>query len=618
VPSSLRFALLACALPIAAILLPAAAQEDRVLAYTVDIADSGDADLDAAIRALSQLVALQEKAPTDAGGVLARTEGDRVRLARALESEGFFGGSIGFDLAGDPLGTPGLIERLDGMPGPIVIRLIPAPGERYRLGRIDIAATTPAEAGPVAAAMAAPFELAVGDPARAAPILAAEQILRDRLLAAGHPLAVVASREAVVFHDRREMDVAWRLAPGPAAVFAAPDVTGSERVDGDFVRQQAGRLGGIRYSPAALETARADLMRLGAFGTVRARAGDRLDALGRLPVTFAVTERPRRAIALGLGYETNYGISVRASWEHRNLFGRAERLRIEGEVARIGQGGSVGDATYRLGISLRQPGVPTPDDALTYSVGGVRERLDAYDRDAVFGSVLLERRLSPRLTWRAGPVFEVGADGPPGGTLTDYQIAGVTGGGRWDFSDNLLDPSRGWRLDASITPSISISEQQPFAPLRATGSVYFDVLGDRDTVLALRGSVGSLLGANVSTVPRYQRYYGGGGGSVRGYDYQSIGPRDDLNRPSGGAGLVELSAEWRQRVWRDLGAVAFIDAGSVSSGSAPDTSQLRVGAGLGVRYRTPIGPLRADIGVPLVKQQGNSAFGLYVGIGQAF
>lgn len=617
-PPSLRFALPALALPVAALLIPAAAQEERTLAYTVEVADSGDAGLNAAINALSQLVALRERAPTDAGGVLARAEGDRTRLARALESEGYFGGSIGFELAGEPLGAPGLAERLDAATGPIAIRLIPVAGERYRIGRIDIAATAAAEAGPVAVAATAPFDLAAGDPARAAPILAAEQTLLNRLLAAGHPLAVVAAREAVVFHDRREMELSWRFAPGPEAVFATPDVTGTERVDPDFVRQQAARLGGVRFSPAALEAARAELMRLGAFGTVRARAGERLDALGRLPVTFAVTERPRRAIAFGLGYETNYGISVRASWEHRNLFGRAERLRIEGEVARIGQGGEAGDATYRLGVSLRQPGVPTTDDALTYSVGGVRERLDAYDRDAVFGSVLLERRLSPRLTVRTGPVFELGADGPPGGTLTSYQIAGVTGGGRWDFSDNLLDPSRGWRLDASITPSVSISEQQPFAPLRATGSVYLDVLGDRFGVLALRGSVGSLLGANVSTVPRYQRYYAGGGGSVRGYDYQSIGPRDDRNRPSGGASLVELSAEWRQRLWRDLGAVAFVDAGSVTSGSAPDTRELRIGAGVGVRYRTPIGPLRADIGVPLIKQEGNSAFGLYVGIGQAF
>jgi translocation and assembly module TamA len=126
------------------------------------------------------------------------------------------------------------------------------------------------------------------------------------------------------------------------------------------------------------------------------------------------------------------------------------------------------------------------------------------------------------------------------------------------------------------------------------------------------------MGAQLADVPRHIRFYAGGGGSVRGYDYQSIGPRDERNRPSGGGSLVEASAELRQRVWGDIGAVAFVDAGSVGSGSAPEFSNLRVGAGLGLRYHTPIGPIRADVAVPLVKQQGSSNFGLYVGIGQAF
>jgi translocation and assembly module TamA len=126
------------------------------------------------------------------------------------------------------------------------------------------------------------------------------------------------------------------------------------------------------------------------------------------------------------------------------------------------------------------------------------------------------------------------------------------------------------------------------------------------------------MGAEQANVPRHQRFYAGGGGSVRGYDYQSIGPRDQFNRPSGGASLMEASLEWRQRVWGDIGAVAFVDAGSVGTGTSPDTSNLRVGAGAGLRYYTPIGPVRVDVAVPLVKQRDNSAFGLYVGIGQSF
>jgi translocation and assembly module TamA len=351
---------------------------------------------------------------------------------------------------------------------------------------------------------------------------------------------------------------------------------------------------------------------------VRTRAAEKLDAAGRLPTTFTVVERARHAIGFSAAYETNYGPSVRAYWEHRNLFGGAERLRVEAEVARIGTSGSIGEMTYRGGVTYRDPGLFGRDLTLVSNLFVIRERLEAYDRDAIGGSVLLEQRLSERLSVQAGPTVDFGSSGPPGGTLTPYQIAGFTFGGRFDGTDSLLDPSRGWRLNGAVTPSWSFSTSAPFAPLRATASAYWDVLGNRRTILAARGTVGSLMGAQVANVPRHLRFYAGGGGSVRGYDYQSIGPRDANNRPSGGGGLLEASVEWRQRVWGDIGAVAFVDAGSVGASSAPEFSNLRVGAGLGLRYFTPIGPIRADVAVPLVKQQNSSNFGLYVGIGQAF
>ncbi|MDO9708211.1 autotransporter assembly complex protein TamA [Paracraurococcus lichenis] len=593
------------------------------LPYTVEIAPTGDGRLDAALRAVSQLVSLRESAPTTAGGVLGRADGDRERLQRALQSEGYWAGTSRIAMAGTEVGDPTLGERLDAVrQRPLPIRITIDKGPQYRIASIALQADTPAGQRAVDAAAATPYGLAVGDPARAEPVLAAERTLLDRLLAAGHPLATVAGRQTTVDHDRRVMDVAWRFAPGPVAVFAAPAVEGMTRVSGDFLRAQAARIEGERYSPEALEKERQSLMALGAFGSVRARAADRLDEAGRLPVTFAVTERPRHALGVNLAYETNYGPSVRVYWEHRNLFGRAERLRLEAEIARLGTNGGLDQSTYRIGGTYRDPAVfglnIGPDWAFIGSLYGLRERLEAYDRDAVTFSALLERRFSERLTGNIGPVLDFGSSGPPGGTLTPYQIAGVQVGGRWDAADSLLDPARGWRVNGTLTPSWSFRESTPFAPLRITGSTYWDVLGDRRTILAARGSLGSLLGADLPNVPRHVRFYAGGGGSVRGYDYQSIGPRDALNRPSGGASLVEASLELRQRIWGDIGGVAFVDAGSVGTSSAPDTSNLRFGAGLGLRYYTAIGPIRADIAVPLVKQRDNSAFGLYVGIGQAF
>ncbi len=589
------------------------------MSYRTEIKRTGDARLDSALRAVSQLLQLQEQAPTGALGLANRARSDRDRFARALESEGYWGGTVRVTIADLPLDGPDLSERLEAFGDrPVPVEVAVDKGEVYRIGSMSARSVTPEGEAAVAAA-AADLGLRVGDPARAEPVLAAERRLLDRLLASGHPLAVVAGRDTVVNHDRRDMEVAWRLAPGPAARFAAPAVEGAKRVDAGFLqRYAAGRLENQPYSPDRLERARRSILALGPFASVRARAAERLDETGRLPTTFTVTERARHAIGISAAYETNYGPTVRAYWEHRNLLGGAERLRVEAEVARIGTGGSVGEMTYRAGATYRDPGLFGRDLTLVVSLFALRERLEAYDRDAITGTVLFEQRLSERLFVQAGPTADFGRSGPPDGRLTQYQIAGVTFGGRYDGTDSLLDPSQGWRLNGAVTPSWSFSTNGPFAPLRATGSTYWDVLGNRRSILAARGTFGSLLGSQLSDVPRHLRFYAGGGGSVRGYDYQSIGPRDERNRPSGGASLVEASVEWRQRVWGDIGAVAFVDAGSVGTSSAPDFSNLRFGAGLGVRYHTPIGPIRADVAVPLVKQQGSSNFGLYVGIGQAF
>ncbi|MDN3562780.1 autotransporter assembly complex family protein [Paeniroseomonas aquatica] len=593
---------------------------DATLPYAVEVVPSGDSRLDAALSAVSQLVSLREQAPTSVGGVLGRAEGDRERLQQALRSEGYWAGVARITIDGTPLGDPELLARLEAAPRgtPVPVRITVEPGQAYRVSSIAVRGTEPAEQPVVDAAVATPFGIAPGDVARAEPVLAAERILLDRLLAAGHPLAVQAGRDTTVDHGARTMEIAWRLAPGPAATFAPPVVEGAVGVDPDFLRRQAGRIAGEPYSPATLEKARREMMALGPFGSVRARAAERLDAEGRLPTTFTVSERARHAVGVTAAYETNYGPTVKVYWEHRNLFGGAERLRIEGEVARIGTGGALDQMTYRTGATYRSPGVFGRDLTLVASIGALRERLEAYDRDAATASLFLERRLTEQWTVRAGPTAEFGSIGPPGGTLTPYQIVGVLFGGRYDGTDSLLDPSKGWRAEGTVTPSYSLRDNAPFVPLRLVASTYWDVLGDRRSILAVRGGLGSLLGAGRADVPRHLRYYAGGGGSVRGFDYQSIGPRDERNRPNGGASLVEGSLEWRQRVYGDFGAVAFVDAGAVSNSSLPDTSNLRVGAGLGVRYYTAIGPVRADVALPVVRQPGSSGYGLYVGIGQAF
>jgi translocation and assembly module TamA len=577
----------------------AAAQEEAAtLPYTVTIGRSGDAGLDALLRASSGLIALRDAAPTDAEGILSRIAAEAEKLRPAFESEGFWAGAIAItaEVALDA-------AALAAAPRPLALTITPTPGPRYMLRNVD---TTGGPAIP----------LTPGQPARAEAVLQAQGEALEALRRDGRPLAGI-TREVTVDHAARAMDVRFTSTPGPRANFANPSVTGTERVDPEVVRRVAAlRLAEGSYSPDRLSRARADVSGLGPFASVRMETGQALDADGRLPVTVAVRERAFRAISASAAFETNFGAALRLAWEHRNLFGGAENLRVELEASRLGS--DLDRTNARAAVIYRQPLPLGRDGALVTQLTTLRERLDSYDRDAVLLSALYERRLSQRWTLSTGPTAELGQTGPPGGRLAAYQVAGWLVQARYDSSDNLLDPRRGIRASASVTPSYAFNESTAYLPLRLTATTYFDLSGDGRSILALRGALGSLLNASADAVPRAQRFYAGGGGSVRGYDFQSIGPRDARNKPSGGASLLEASMEFRQRFGANYGAVAFVDAGSVGTRAFAPTDELRVGAGLGLRYYTAIGPIRADVAVPLIRQAGSGSFGLYIGIGHAY
>ncbi|PWC30510.1 autotransporter assembly complex protein TamA [Teichococcus aestuarii] len=594
---------------------PEVPQDEANLAYTVALPETGDEALDTAIRNASALERLRESAPVDAYGLIGRALAETDNMRDALRSEGYYGGSARIAIDGQAPDSPGLAERLlarEGNAEPVPVSVMVEPGPQYRLAPVRL------QAEPAGASIADAGEtgLKEGDPARAQPVLDAEGRLRDALRNAGHPFAAV-RRRVTVDHDTNRMEVTFTVAPGPRPQFARPGVSGEERTDSDLLARIVAPMQGQGYSQKAIDDKRRDLLSLGVFSTVRARAGERLDEAGDLPLTFTVAERPLHAIGFSAAYETRYGPTFSTYWEHRNLFGGAERLRLEAEVNRLGTTGDTSDTGGKIGASLRTPWFAGRNQTLTFDIAALRERPDAYDRDAFTLGALLEREFSPRLTYGFGPQIEFSRVTQDNVT-TNYQLLGLIGQLRWNDTDNPLNPSRGIRAALLVNPIYSLGESNAFTRLRAQGSTYFDVSGDKGSIIALRGVVGSIVGASFGGVPPDKRFYAGGGGSVRGYSYQSVGPRTASDEPAGGLSLVEGSVELRQRISGPIGMAAFVDAGSVTRDPTPDFGNLKVGAGLGVRYLTAIGPLRADIAIPLNKESGDSAFGLYVGIGQAF
>jgi len=321
-------------------------------------------------------------------------------------------------------------------------------------------------------------------------------------------------------------------------------------------------------------------------------------------------------VELGVAYSTDLGINLNAGWHHRDLFGNAEQLNLTA-TAQLG-GNDVTRPGYQFGAQFIKPDFLARDQALEFDLGAVKQSRQAYDQRALTEKAALNRKVSPHWTISAGLSGEQ-EEITQEGVQRHYNLVGLPLTAKFDSTTSLLDPTSGVRASVSVTPTGALSAQDfGFVIMQAGGSTYLDFGTQGRSVLALHGLLGSVPGIGVFGLPPDQRFYAGGSATVRGYRYQSIGPHFSDNRPTGGTAIAAGSVEFRQRVLDKYGLVAFLDTGQVTAHGAPLSSEWRVGAGVGFRYYTPIGPIRLDIAMPLNRQPGGDAFELYIGIGQAF
>jgi translocation and assembly module TamA len=339
---------------------------------------------------------------------------------------------------------------------------------------------------------------------------------------------------------------------------------------------------------------------------------------GIVDMDIGLTKAPLRTISGALGYGTGEGFRAEASWEHRNLFPPEGSLRVRGVV---------GTREQLAGVTFRRNNFLGRDRVLTFDTYATTIKRDAYDARTVSVAGSYERistmLYQKSLTWSAG--FEILATDEKAPNTTDgrltYFIGALPVSVGLDFSNDLLDPSKGFRVSARFSPEISVQSGQKSTYVRAQvdASGYFPV-SDK-IVIAGRAKVASIVGAPVDNIALSRRIYAGGGGSVRGYSYQGIGPRNSDNDPTGGASAVELSLEARVRTGMFGGAlsiVPFVDAGAVGRDSMPGIQGMQFGAGIGVRYHTTFGPIRIDVATPINRRKGDPPVGVYVGLGQAF
>jgi len=586
----------------------------------VTIAETDDPVLDKALQETSQLQSLREKAPVSPVALVIRARQDADRFATVLQSLGFYDGKVQIDLDGRPLDDPELVETLTKLPEgkSVAVKVKAEPGALYHLGRITIAGQVPPDA-------VAKLGLVEGEPAVAADVVAAGARLLSAMQEDGYALASVETPDATLDPHSHKVDVTFKAEAGRMASFGPIGLAGLDGVNESFVRQRLLVSSGQLYQPSKLDEARQDLASLGVFSSVSASAGAQIAPDGGIPITYEFVERPQHVVGITGAFSTDLGGSLTATWSDRNLFGNAEQLNLS--AAGTGLGGSaVKGIGYDVSAQFLKPDFLQRDQTLELDAAALKQDLEAYDQRAYTLGAAVRRKLSPEWTLSLGVSGEQ-ENIVQQGVSRDYTLLAVPFTAKYDdtgLANPLLDPTHGARVTLTATPTLSFGRKtSTFAILQASGSTYFDVgryLFDTAgrSVLALRALIGTVQGAGQFDLPPDQRFYGGGSATVRGFKYQSIGPLFPNNDPIGGTAIDTGTVELRQRLFGDFGAVAFVDAGQVSAEGWPFSGTLRVGLGAGVRYYTPIGPVRLDIAVPANRPPGGDRFEIYLGLGQAF
>lgn len=585
--------------------------------YDVTIEPTGDAAIDQGVRDSATLVSLRDTAAVGGFALLARARDDAERFHTVLDSTGHYDGTVSIVVLGRKLDDPSLPALLEATPQgthvPVVVSLTPGP--LYHIGQIDLTGDVPPSAR-------AAFGLRPGMPARAADVLAARDKLLASLRGSGHALASVGQPEATLRRQTQTLDIAIAVDAGPAVTLGPIALLGLRRTNKDFMRRRLLLHQGEQFDPDRIAAARQDLASLGMFSSVRIDPASALDAQGQLPLHVTVAERPPRSISLDAAYSSDLGAAATASWVHHNLFGNGEQLTLSASAEDFGGTAALAPG-YQLSADLVFPDWGQRDQSLDVKLLGIDENLQAYSRRAVIGSATVARKLD--LDWSAGVGVQLEqAYIVQNGTGHPYTLLQAPLSLSYDSTRGSLDPTQGLRAQLSLEPSESLLYGgSTFVIAQASASTYLDVgallFGTTGrSVLAARVLAGSVEGASTTDIPPDQRFYAGGGGSVRGFRFQSLGPQYAKNVPVGGTAVDTVSVEWRQRFGESYGAVAFVDAGQIGGNGIPFEGQMHVGAGVGARYYTSFGPLRLDFAVPVPRQPGGDAFEVYIGIGQAF
>jgi translocation and assembly module TamA len=606
--------------------------------YKVELAPVGNDDIDQTLKATSDLISLRASAPVSPFGLIARARSDSDRLKTALESFGYYESLVVVHINGKLLTDPSLGDALTALPKGSTAQVAVSftLGILYHLRRIDIDTE-----GELPLDARETLGLKSGQAAVASAVLAGGARLLSALQEQGYAFAQVDSPVAYEAADAPVLDLSFHVVAGRKVNVGEIRIEGLKRVHESVVRRRLLLHTGDSYKPSAIEAARHDLLAQNVFGQVSVQIGTQADESGGVPITFKFVERLRHAIALSAAYSSDLGGSGGATWTDRNVFGNAEQLTFAASVINLGGSDTTGTG-YDTSVKYLIPDFLHRDQSLQFAITAIKQQLQAYDQTAKTASATLTRKLSSVWSVSAGLSTTVETIIQDTTVTTDkttgqivpvpqtfnYTLLALPLSVNYDSTNlptPLEDPRHGFRGSLSVTPTLAIGHPNAtFLITQFKVATYFDLnnllpIAPGRSVLAARILAGVAEGAGELSLPPDQRFYAGGTSTIRGYGYQLVGPMfPHTDIPVGGTAITAGGLEFRQRFYSSWGAAAFVDAGQVSASLKPLPDDVRVGAGAGMRYYTPIGPIRFDIAVPVSRRPGEDSFEVYIGLGQAF
>ncbi|MDE0878217.1 MAG: autotransporter assembly complex protein TamA [Sphingomonas bacterium] len=538
--------------------------------------------------------------PANAAQLDRRAREDADLLTSLLRGEGYYDANVA--------------TRIEAGATPLVV-LDAVPGKLYRFK--DVTLDGVAATGTKADELRSAFGVAVDDPVNADKIVAGQAQLTTTIGKEGFPFATIGDPAIVVDHATQTATLDLTVVPGDEKRFGRIVMLPGNLVFGpDHVQDIARFTPGNLYDATALDDLRRALIQTGLVSSVEVKPVDS-DTPGLVDIGVKLEPAPPRTVAGELGYGTGEGARAEISWTHRNLFPPEGALTLRSVLGTREQLGS---------IIFRRNNFNGRDRVLTFQAAAAHLNRDAFDAKTYSLSGTLERQTN--IFFQKAWAWSLGAELA---ASDERDVIASTGQARrrtffigalpttinYDGSDDLLNPTRGFRLGGRFSPEVSLQGAVfGYARTQVDASVY--VPATTSVVLAGRIRAGTILGAPRDQIAPSRRFYAGGGASVRGYGYQAIGPRDVNNDPIGGRSLAEFSIEARVKAFGSFGIVPFLDGGNIYTAPLPRFTDFQYGAGVGVRYYSNFGPIRLDVGTPLNPQPGDSRIAVYVSLGQAF